>query len=196
MGRTTSGGLPQPPPCSWGWEQADACSVKGGEDSRHFFSFPFFFFFFYFFWPCHVACGIFPSGVEPAPPASEAQGLSHWMPGSPGRGRLAQGGALHLGRVSGQLQSSTLAAEGASPRACCWHSGLRGPSAACPSASPAPGCWLLIPRCASKETPLLPGHRRPPDLPCASPHPPPSPPWFSRLMPKLSLHVLAVVNLS
>ena len=33
-----------------------------------------------FFWPCHVACGIlFPRpGIEPVPPAVEAQSLNHW----------------------------------------------------------------------------------------------------------------------
>ena len=34
----------------------------------------------FFFWPCHAACGILlpQPGVEPVPPAVEAQSLNHW----------------------------------------------------------------------------------------------------------------------
>ena len=36
------------------------------------------FFFFKHFWPCHVACGIFPKlGIEPTFPALEAWSLNH-----------------------------------------------------------------------------------------------------------------------
>ena len=35
--------------------------------------------FFFFFWLCHVVCGIFPQpGIEPVPPAVEAQSSNHW----------------------------------------------------------------------------------------------------------------------
>ena len=35
---------------------------------------------FFIFWLCHAACGILVSwpGIEPAPPALEAQSLNHW----------------------------------------------------------------------------------------------------------------------
>ena len=37
-------------------------------------------FFFFFFWRHHIACGILvpQPGIEPAPPALEAQSLNHW----------------------------------------------------------------------------------------------------------------------
>ena len=37
-------------------------------------------FFFFFFWPHHAACGILvpQPGIEPVPPAVEAQSLNHW----------------------------------------------------------------------------------------------------------------------
>ena len=38
------------------------------------------FLFLFFFWPCHAACKILVSqpGIEPMPPAVEAQSLNHW----------------------------------------------------------------------------------------------------------------------
>ena len=38
------------------------------------------FYFVLFFWPCCVACGILVPwpGIEPVPPALEAEGLNHW----------------------------------------------------------------------------------------------------------------------
>ena len=38
---------------------------------------------FFFFWPCHAACGILvpQPGIEPTPPALEAQSLNNWTPG-------------------------------------------------------------------------------------------------------------------
>ena len=36
--------------------------------------------FLFLFWPCHTTCGVLVSqpGIEPMPPAVEAQSLNHW----------------------------------------------------------------------------------------------------------------------
>lgn len=169
--RTMSGGLLQPPPRSWGWEQADACSVKGYEDSRHFFSFPFLTFFGYATWPM----GSSPAGVEPAPAGSEAQGLSHWMPGSPGRGRLSR----EVGSVWGGSAASCRAPLW--PRKAPPHFHTVGtPASGGPEAQRClpvclPGTWVLAVDTKARQQRTFPGFldtsaRQ--TSPCASPHPP------------------------
>ena len=50
------------------------------KDGFYLLSFVFFFSFFFFFWPHCTTCGVLvpPSGIEPLPPALEAQSLNHW----------------------------------------------------------------------------------------------------------------------
>ena len=151
---------------------------EGCEDSRRFLSF----FFLTFFGHAVCPVGSSPAGVEPAPPASEAQSLSHWMPGSPGREHLSQGGGLRLCGSEGAGGWDSRPAEGASPPACCRHSGLPGLQR-CLSVC-LPGTRVLAADTKARQQRNFSGFLDTSMLQ-TSPCPPPHPPAF----PTLDFHV-------
>lgn len=108
-------------------------------------------------------------GLEPAPAGSEAQGLEP----SPGRGVSLGRCGLWVWAVSGQLQSSTLAAGRRPPH---FHTvGTTGPRS--PALLPACllGTWVLLldtKARLSKEPSLASWTPARQTSPCASPHPP------------------------